>query len=86
METWRVLKNGGIFIDCFYIRGKSGITDWLVKNILSKKGGFTPPFHTETDETAYSNLTKHVKFIRYSDLSCGECCHDEVIDMKYLRK
>ncbi len=29
------------------IRGKSKRTDWLVKNILSKKGWFTPPFHTE---------------------------------------
>ena len=37
-----------------------------------------------TDETAYSNLTKHVKFIRHSDLSCGDCCHDEVIDRKRL--
>ena len=48
-ETWRVLKNGGIFIACFYIKGKSKITDWLVKNILSKKGWFTPPFHTENE-------------------------------------
>ena len=46
-ETWRVLKPGGRFIACFYIKGKSGITDWLVKNILSKKGWFTPPFSTE---------------------------------------
>ena len=46
-ETWRVLKPGGKFIACFYIKGKSGITDWLVKNILSKKGWFTPPFSTE---------------------------------------
>ena len=38
-----------------------------------------------TDETAYSNLTKHVKFIRHSDLSCGDCCHDEVIDKKYMK-
>lgn len=37
-----------------------------------------------TDETAYSNLTKHVEFIRHSDLSCGDCCHDEVIDKKCL--
>ncbi len=36
-----------------------------------------------TDESAYSNLTKHVKFIRHSDLSEGECCHDEVIDLKH---
>lgn len=46
-ETWRVLKPGGKFIACFYIKGKSGITDWLVKNILSAKGWFTPPFPTE---------------------------------------
>lgn len=37
-----------------------------------------------TDEFAYANLPKHVKFIRYSDLSDGECCHDEVVDRKYL--
>ena len=39
-----------------------------------------------TDETAYSNLTKHVKFIRHSDLSCGDCCHDEVVDKKYVKE
>ena len=39
-----------------------------------------------TDETAYSNLTKHVKFIRHSDLSCGDCCHDEVIDKGHLKE
>lgn len=46
-ETYRVLKPGGKFIACFYIKGKSGITDWLVKAVLSKKGWFTPPFPTE---------------------------------------
>lgn len=46
-ETWRVLKPGGTFIGCFYIRGKSKRTDWLVNHILSKKGWFTPPFQTE---------------------------------------
>lgn len=40
-EILRVLKPGGKFIACFYIKGKSKITDWLVKNILSKKGWFT---------------------------------------------
>ena len=38
-ETWRVLKPGGTFIGCFYIRGKSKRTDWLVNHILSKKDG-----------------------------------------------
>ena len=46
-ETYRVLKKGGSFIACFYIKGKSKRTDWLVKNVLSRKGWFTPPFPTE---------------------------------------
>ena len=45
-ETYRVLKKGGKFIACFYIQGKSKITDWLVEKILAKKGWFTPPFDT----------------------------------------
>ena len=48
-EICRVLKKDGIFIGCFYIKGKSKITDWLVGNILSKKGWFTPPFQSEED-------------------------------------
>ena len=48
-EIWRVLKPGGKFIACFYIKGEVGITDWLVKNILSKKGWFTPPFQTSSE-------------------------------------
>ena len=50
-ETNRVLKKGGKFIACFYIKDKSKRTDWLVKNILSKKGWFTPPFPTEEELT-----------------------------------
>ena len=64
-ETWRVLKPGGKFIACFYIRGKSGRTDWLVKNILAKKGWFTPPFQTEDELCAilqkrYREIDFHV--------------------------
>ena len=47
IETRRVLKKGGTFIGCFYIKGRSARTDWLVRNILSKKGWFTPPFFSE---------------------------------------
>ena len=32
-----------------------------------------------TDTRAYSGLTRHVEFIRHSDLSDGPACHDEVI-------
>ena len=62
-ETWRVLKPGGKFIACFYIKGKSGITDWLVKNILAKKGWFTPPFQTEKQLRSILNrLYKNTDF------------------------
>ena len=48
-EIWRVLKPGGNFIACFYIRGKSQRTDWLVKNILANKGCFFPLFQMEKE-------------------------------------
>jgi hypothetical protein len=27
-------------------------------------------------------LTRHVRFVRHSDLSDGDCCHDEVMDSR----
>lgn len=64
-EICRVLKSGGDFIACFYIRGKSKRTDWLVKNILAKKGWFTPPFQTEEElkntlQKMYKEVELHV--------------------------
>lgn len=64
-ETCRVLKSGGDFIACFYIRGKSKRTDWLVKNILAKRGWFTPPFQTEEElkntlQKMYKEVELHV--------------------------
>ena len=48
-EITRVLKKGGYFIGCFYIKGEAKITDWLVNNILSKKGWFNPPFYSKNE-------------------------------------
>ncbi len=62
-ETWRVLKPGGKFIACFYIKGQSAITDWLVKHILSRKGWFTPPFQTKAQlRNILNRLYKEVDF------------------------
>jgi ubiquinone/menaquinone biosynthesis C-methylase UbiE len=63
LETNRVLKQGGSFIGCFYIKGKSKRTDWLVRRILTKKGWFTPPFLTE--ESLNNVLHK-----LYSEVEC----------------
>ena len=63
-ETCRVLRKGGQFIACFYIRGQFGRSDWLVNHILAPKGWFTPPFHTEEDvrrilQERYSKVEIH---------------------------
>lgn len=39
-----------------------------------------------TDRIAYSGLTRHVNFIRHSDLSDGDVCYDEIIKKQYKAK
>ncbi len=65
-EMTRVLKKGGKLVACFYIRGRSKITDALVKNVLAKKGWFTPPFDTSGElmkrlERAYEVTNWHIR-------------------------
>lgn len=58
-EIYRVLKLGGIFSGCCYIKGESKRSDFLVNLFLSKKGWFTPPFMnlTELQETLNKQYT-----------------------------
>lgn len=46
-ETYRVLKKGGIFCGCFYIRGQVKKTDRFTDKVFVPKGAFTPPFETK---------------------------------------
>lgn len=48
-ETFRVLKKGGIFCGCTYIRGECKRTDWFINRIYVPKGYFNPPFDTKTE-------------------------------------
>ena len=48
-ETYRVLKWGGVFLGCFYIKGERYIADGIVRTILNKKGFFTPPHFTKEE-------------------------------------
>ena len=45
-EIARVLKKDGLFCGCFYIKNESRRTDFIVNQVLAKKGWFTPPFFT----------------------------------------
>jgi len=45
-ELRRVLKPGGVFAGCCYVRGEVRRTDRVVRNIYTKRGFFTPPYWT----------------------------------------
>ena len=48
-EVGRVLKPGGIFWGCFYVRGRRKLTDLFVSCYHEPKGWFVPPFYSEQD-------------------------------------
>ena len=63
-ETYRVLKPGGIFCGCFYIKGEFGRTDWFVKHLYVPKGFFTEPFESQQSlrkrlEEMYAQVSVH---------------------------
>ena len=43
-EVFRVLRPGGTFCGCFYVKGEQKRTDWFVRHIYEKTGFFTPPY------------------------------------------
>lgn len=45
-EIFRVLKPGGVFCGCFYVKGENRRTDWFVEKLYTPKGFFTPPYET----------------------------------------
>ncbi len=48
-EIYRVLKPGGLFIACLYVSEEYKLTDFVVNNILCKKGWFTGPFDNKNE-------------------------------------
>ena len=63
-EVYRVLKPGGIFCGCFYVKGEQKRTDWFVRHVYEKTGFFTPPY-----ESAFS-LKKRLEK-RYATVTLG---------------
>ena len=45
-EVFRVLKPGGTFCGCFYVKGEHRRTDWFIRHIYERAGFFTPPYET----------------------------------------
>ena len=61
-EVFRVLRPGGTFCGCFYVKGEHKRTDWFVRHVYEKAGFFTPPYETVSDlknrlERMYATVT-----------------------------
>ena len=73
-ETFRVLKKGGTFCGCFYIRGGCRRTDWFIRHLYQPKGYFTPPYETEDSLRArLSKLYTEVEVTRFEGIACFRC-------------
>ena len=74
VETARVLKPGGIFCGCFYIKGENRRTDWFIDRLYTPKGFFTPPFETvESLKAKLESLYEVVQFDTIEAMGCFTC-------------
>ena len=73
-ETFRVLKKGGTFCGCFYIRGACKRTDWFIRRLYVPRGFFTPPFETlESLRSRLSGLYTKVQVEHVEGIGCFRC-------------
>ena len=73
-ETFRVLKKGGTFCGCFYIRGNCRRTDWMIKHLYVPKGFFTPPFETRDSlRTRLSGMYASAAVENVEGIGCFRC-------------
>ena len=73
-ETLRVLKPGGTFCGCFYVKGGHKRTDWFIKHLYQPKGFFTPPYETKQSlQTRLSSLYKEAEVTAVEGIGCF-CC------------
>ena len=73
-ETFRVLKPGGVFCGCFYVRGGCARTDWFIKHLYQPRGYFTPPYETEASlRERLSRMYAEADVTRYEGIACFKC-------------
>ena len=73
-ETWRVLKPGGVFCGCFYIKGQNKRTDWFIEKLYVPKGFFTPPFEmVDSLKQRLSALYAQTQVRTVESMACFTC-------------
>lgn len=74
-ETFRVLKPGGLFCGCYYIKGERAVADFLIRGILERKGFFIPPYDTVEEAQARLRLLygTHVQVENFRSMFVFKC-------------
>lgn len=70
-EIYRVLRPGGTFCGCFYVKGENRRTDWFVDKLYTPKGFFTPPF--ETSDSLYQRLVRQYQQVQMETVEAMVC-------------
>ena len=65
-ETYRVLKPGGLFCGCFYVKGNNSRTDFMIRKFYIKAGYFSEPF--ETMDSLKERLSKMYDSLEVSNV------------------
>lgn len=73
-ETMRVLKSGGIFCGCMYVKGENQRTDFFVEKFCERQGFFSPPYETQSSlQKKLSNLYARAKVTKVKSFAGFVC-------------
>lgn len=73
-ETWRVLRRGGTFCGCFYLKGCCKRTDWIISHLYERAGFFTAPYETpDSLLERLSALYAKVEVTHVESIGCFRC-------------
>lgn len=77
-ETFRVLKPGGTFCGCFYVKGENRRTDWFIDKLYRPKGFFTPPFETaDSLRERLGGMYAQVEVSAMESIACFRCVKEK---------
>ena len=76
-ETFRVLKPGGIFCGCFYVKGSNLHTDKRIRQFYIKAGFFSEPFETvESLRERLSGMYREANVTNVQSIAVFQCRKD----------
>ncbi len=73
-ETFRVLKRGGTFCGCFYVKGLCKQTDFFIRYLYQPLKFFTPPYETMNSlNIRLKNMYGQVELSNVKGIACFAC-------------